>query len=94
MQKYAQNYCYLAPHWRVNALASMAVRLHIFLLRILILFYFEKCGTFSLGHVPVAVVLIGGFIRSGRKDDAPCRVCVCVSFVLYTDTFTCSFTSP
>ena len=87
MQKYAQNYCYLAPHWRVNALASMAVRLHIFLLRILILFYFEKCGTFSLWSC-ACCCSINWRIHSEwqKRRRALSCVCVCVFLLCYTQT--------
>ena len=55
------------PHWHVcagvNGCAPGYLRVHI---------YFEKCRTFGLGHVPVAVVLIEGFIQNGSI------LCVCV----------------
>ena len=43
------------------------------------LFYFERCKIFGLSHVPVAVVLFGGFIQNGGKDNTTC-VCVCACF--------------
>ena len=63
------------------------------------LFYFERCKSFGLGHVPVAMVLFGGLIYSewqkkqqnGGKDNHAINICVGVCGCVCVCTCVCVY---